>query len=264
VTIGAREAAQVRPFYGEFAWAYDYLIERPVAVECAGMAAMLARRGEGPGARLLDAGCGTGRYAVELARCGFVVTGIDRSPALLEEAEGRVRAAGEAGRVALELGDLLALPAGRLYDAIVCRGVLNDLVDGDARAAVFDEFARVLRPRGALLLDVRDWEATVVRKTAQPVSEKRVTTPRGVLTFRSETRLDPATRRLLVSERHTLTTESGETTAPYDFAMKCWTREELDGGLHAAGFGGVEHSPSYGDAPPLGDRVVVAASLDAR
>jgi hypothetical protein len=131
---------------------------------------------------------------------------------------------------------------------------------------VFDEFARVLRPRGALLLDVRDWEATVVRKTAQPVSEKRVTTPRGVLTFRSETRLDPATRRLLVSERHTLTTESGETTAPYDFAMKCWTREELDGGLHAAGFGRTEYSGSYESPPPVGvgDRIVVAASLDIR
>ena len=46
-----------RPFYGEFAWAYDYLIERPVADECAGMAAALARRGIGPGASLLDTGC---------------------------------------------------------------------------------------------------------------------------------------------------------------------------------------------------------------
>ena len=84
--VNAPQGVAPRPFYGEFAWAYDYLIERPVAGECAGMVAALARRGIGPGASLLDAGCGTGRYAVELARHGFVVSGIDRSPALLAEA----------------------------------------------------------------------------------------------------------------------------------------------------------------------------------
>src|SRR6185295_20050229 len=111
--------APPRPFYGEFAWAYDYLVVRPVAEECAGIAAALASRGVGPGASLLDAGCGTGRYAVELARRGFVVTGIERAPALLTEAARRPVDAAEA-RVRFEAGDLLALPAGAGYDAIVC------------------------------------------------------------------------------------------------------------------------------------------------
>jgi hypothetical protein len=116
-------AVAPRPFYGEFAWAYDYLIERPVADECAAMTTALARRGIVPPASLLDAGCGTGRYAVELARRGFAVTGIDRSPALL--AEARRRPVETAARVRFESGDLLELPAGTDLDAIVCRGVLN-------------------------------------------------------------------------------------------------------------------------------------------
>ncbi len=255
-----------RPFYGEFAWAYDYLVERPVAAECAGMAATLARRGIAPGATLLDAGCGNGRYAVELARRGFVVTGVDRSPALLEEAAGRAHATGSARPVKLERADLLASGAGSGYDVVLCRGVLNDLVGAEARAAVFGVFARALRPRGALLLDARDWDATVARKTAEPVSEKRVETPRGRLVFRSVSRLDPATRRLLVSERHTLTAPSGETTAAHEFVMRCWTRDELDAGLRAAGFESVEYSATYESAPPAGagDRIVAAASLGAR
>jgi len=74
-------ALAARPFYHEFAWAYDLLVAPPVADdECEGMAAWLARRGVRPPAAVLDAGCGTGRYAVELARHGFVVTGVDRSP----------------------------------------------------------------------------------------------------------------------------------------------------------------------------------------
>jgi SAM-dependent methyltransferase len=262
VAPGSADVAP-RPFYGEFAWAYDYLIERPVADECAGMVAALARRGIGPGSSLLDAGCGTGRYAVELARRGFVVTGIDRSPALLAEALRRPVDA--VARVRFESGDLLALPAGAGFDAIVCRGVLNDLVETAERAAVFGAFARALRPGGALLFDVRDWDASVAGKTAQPVSERRTATPRGRLVFRSVTRLDPATRRLLIAERHTLTTESGETTASNDFVMRCWSRGELETGLRAAGFEAMEYAGTYEGAPlGVGDRIVVAASLGAR
>jgi SAM-dependent methyltransferase len=260
--LGLAAAVTPRPFYGEFAWAYDYLIARPVAEECAGMAAALARRGIGPGASLLDAGCGTGRYAVELARRGFVVTGVDRSPELLAEARRRPVDAG--ARVRFDCGDLLALPGAAGFDAIVCRGVLNDLVETAERAAVFGVFARALRPGGALLLDVRDWDASVSGKTAQPVLERRVTTPRGPLVFRSVTRLDPATRRLLVAECHTLTTPSGEVTARHDFVMRCWSRGELEGLLRAAGFEGMEYAGTYGSTPlGVGDRIVVAASPSA-
>jgi SAM-dependent methyltransferase len=251
-----------RPFYSDFAWAYDDLVDRPVAEECAGMVAMLARRGIAPGATLLDAGCGTGRYAVELARRGFVVTGVDRAPDLLAAARARPAPAGVAVR--FEMGDLLAPPPDHLHDAIVCRGVLNDLVEPAARAAVFAAFARAVRPGGALLLDVRDWEASVATKTARPVHERRVTTPRGALVFRSEIRLDHEGHRLLVSERHTLSTGQGETSASFDFVMRCWSRAELDAGLRAAGFRAIEYAAAYeGAAVAVGDRIVAAASLGA-
>jgi predicted RNA methylase len=52
-----------RPFYTEYAWAFDLLIDRPVGRECAQIVEWLVERGIVPGATLLDAGCGTGRYA---------------------------------------------------------------------------------------------------------------------------------------------------------------------------------------------------------
>jgi ubiquinone/menaquinone biosynthesis C-methylase UbiE len=261
MTVGALAA---RPFYHEFAWAYDLLVARPVAEECAGMTAWLARRGVRPPAAVLDAGCGTGRHAVELARLGFTVTGVDRSPELLAEAAARAREAGLP--IALVEADLLALPAGQLYDSVVCRGVLNDVIGARDRAAVLDGFARVLRPGGVLLLDVRDWDLTAARKTADPVTDKRVATPRGALVFRSVTRLDPAARRLLVSERHALATPSGERIATHDFVMQCWTRDELAAGLAAAGFDSVEYAAAYPGTPGRGleDRIVAAASRRAR
>ena len=34
-----------RPFYGEYAWAFDLLIDRPVGQECAAITAWLSERG---------------------------------------------------------------------------------------------------------------------------------------------------------------------------------------------------------------------------
>ena len=45
--------------------------------------ALLAESG---GRTILDAGCGTGRVAIELARRGFTVTGVDADPAMLQTA----------------------------------------------------------------------------------------------------------------------------------------------------------------------------------
>ena len=40
-----------------------------------------------PGARVLDAGCGPGRHSLELARRGFSVVGLDRSPDFIGQAK---------------------------------------------------------------------------------------------------------------------------------------------------------------------------------
>ena len=46
--------------------------------------------------RILDVGCGTGRHAIELARRGYTVTGIDLSEAQLARAREKAREAGVA------------------------------------------------------------------------------------------------------------------------------------------------------------------------
>ena len=189
-----------RPFYAEYAWAFDLLIDRPVRKECTAVAAWLRERGVLPGADLLDAGCGTGRYATELARRGYVVHGIDASPELIDIAQRSINEARVSASFAV--GNVLQQPAAR-YDAILCRGVLNDFVDDDSRSVVFTTFAQALRPAGVLILDVREWEASAVRKDCEPVFRKSVDTDRGKLTFTSITELDRENRQLLLSERHT-------------------------------------------------------------
>jgi SAM-dependent methyltransferase len=250
-----------RPFYGEYAWAYDLIIERPVSRECTFIAEFLAQQGVTAGARMLDAGCGTGRYSLELARRGYVVTGLDASTQLVAAAQRRANYTSIP--VSFAVGDILALPALPSYDAILCRGVLNDLIEEHSRQEAFLAFARALRPRGVLILDVREWHQTVRRKRREPVFETCVDTVHGQLTFRSVTQLDHQRRQLLVAEQHALKKDEMETSSAYDFIMRCWTQAELHHHLMRAGFRAIEYFGGYDRTVPAGstDRLVCVACL---
>ena len=247
-----------RPFYAEYAWAFDLLIDRPVRKECAVIVEWLVDRGILPGAEILDAGCGTGRYAIELARRGYVVHGVDLSPDLIDVA---MLAVGDSmGRVSFGVGDITHLPRSR-HAAILCRGVLNDIIDDAGRNAVFAAFAETLQPNGALILDVREWAASAERKIREPLFRKRVSTDRGQLTFTSVTTLDPESRQLLISERHELIDKDEERVSDYHFAMRCWEREELNELLAHHGFGRISCFGAYDAGVAIGatDRLVVVA-----
>lgn len=81
-------------------------------------ALMLAQLpGDLRGARILDAGCGTGAMAVELAQRGADVVAVDISPALVEIAEQRMPA-NLAGRITWVAGDMLEATQGGFDHAL--------------------------------------------------------------------------------------------------------------------------------------------------
>jgi SAM-dependent methyltransferase len=107
--------------------------------------AVLAGLGLPPGARILDAGCGSGRNMVELARYG-TATGIELASASLA-------AARERGSGAVLAGSLEArLPFDDAsFDLAVSLDVLEHLRDD---ALAWRELARVVAPGGRLLVTV--------------------------------------------------------------------------------------------------------------
>jgi len=97
-----------------------------------------------PTGTVLDAACGTGRYAAYLAARGHRVIGVDSSPEMLIRARARVPQ-GE-----FLLGDLHRLPLpDDAVDIVVC-GLALAHVPG--LEPVMAEFARVLRPGGHLVI----------------------------------------------------------------------------------------------------------------
>jgi hypothetical protein len=166
------------------------------------------------------------------------------------------------GLVSFAVGDILSTRADR-YNAILCRGVLNDLVDDRDRDAAFDGFVSCLQPGGVVILDVREWRASAERKAREPVFRKRVSTDRGELTFTSITDLDPERRLLLISEEHAIVHAGQQQVSKYQFVMRCWTGHELRSALAQHGFGSVAYFGAYDAnvAPEVADRLVAVAQL---
>jgi len=99
---------------------------------------------------LLDAGCGTGADAIQLARRGRRVLGLDFSAAVLATASAFVEREGLSDRVRLARGDLLSLPLpDDSVDHVLCWGVLMHVPDIET---ALGELGRVLRPGGVLSL----------------------------------------------------------------------------------------------------------------
>jgi SAM-dependent methyltransferase len=126
---------------------YDSLApERPDIPFYVDLAAQL------PAETVADVGCGTGRLAVELARRGHRVLGVDPSAAMLDAA--RRRPGGELVRWAR--GDASHLAAGE-WDMVVLSGnVVQVITDDRALLATFAAIRRALRPGGRLVFDSRN------------------------------------------------------------------------------------------------------------
>ena len=107
------------------------------------------------GARVLDAGCGTGAKAAALAARGAEVVAVDVSPRLLAVAAARLEA-GLRGRVTFRAGDMLEAGLGS-FDAVVAQDSMIYYRAPDLRAGLAALAARSplvvasLAPRTALL-----------------------------------------------------------------------------------------------------------------
>jgi ubiquinone/menaquinone biosynthesis C-methylase UbiE len=115
----------------------------------------------------LDVGSGTGFLSFELAARGHRVTGVDFAPAMIARARGKAAARGVAVR--FEEADAERLPfASASFDLVISRHLLWTLPHPEA---AIDEWIRVLRPRGRLVVVDGQFDATAL--TSPPPGSAR-------------------------------------------------------------------------------------------
>jgi 2-polyprenyl-3-methyl-5-hydroxy-6-metoxy-1,4-benzoquinol methylase len=102
--------------------------------------------------RILDVGCGTGRHALELARRGYTVVGIDLSESLL--AQARRTAEDEGLAVTFLARDARALAFDAEFDVVIlmCEGAFSLMETDEMDRQILEQVARALKPGGRFLM----------------------------------------------------------------------------------------------------------------
>ena len=96
-------------------------------------------------ARVLDAGCGTGRVAVRLAELGYDVVGVDLDASMLDVAR--------AGAPGLDwrLGDLATFDLGETFDVVLVAGNTIPLIEPGTLLDVTERLVHHLTPGGVVV-----------------------------------------------------------------------------------------------------------------
>lgn len=106
-----------------------------------------------PGARVLDAGCGVGRFSTELLRRGLAVDGLDASNSALKRAARHALAAGAGARFSVHLGDSrrMTMFEDGAFDAVLALELV--CYQPDTRASLA-ELVRVVKPGRPIAVSV--------------------------------------------------------------------------------------------------------------
>ncbi len=94
---------------------------------------------------VLDAGCGSGRVAIELSRRGIPVVGVDRDPSMI--ATARLRGPG----IAFEVADVSEVDLGRTFGLVVMAGNVPLFTPKGTQALLVAGCARHLGVGGLLV-----------------------------------------------------------------------------------------------------------------
>jgi SAM-dependent methyltransferase len=104
------------------------------------------------GTRVLDAGCGVGRWSRRLAARGAQVTGIDLSPTMIAEASRRADAQGVRAQCRFLVQSLAALEMEDRFDLVLSVTVLQHILDPAALRAALQRMVDHLADGGTLIL----------------------------------------------------------------------------------------------------------------
>lgn len=145
------------------------------------------------GAEILDLACGHGRHAIELAKRGYKVTGLDFSKHFIDIAKKDAKERGI--KVNFVRGDMRDLSFVNKFDAITNMftsfGYFDDESDNEL---VLQKISRALKPNGKFLIDINNGIRTLARMSQEGKTDRKT----GFLT---NVRKDKLSNGLIVTTR---------------------------------------------------------------
>ena len=178
-----------------------------------------------PGARVLDVPCGDGRHAIELARRGYRLTGVDISDEFL--AAAREASLREGLEVAWRESDMRDLSWREEFDGAFCGGSSFGFLGDEGDQEFLSAVARAVKPGARFALD-----GVKAAEVLLPQFRERHEMTVGDIRFEAENRYDHETGWM--ENRYTVTRGSAEETKAARHRIYTW--RELDAMLSKAGF----------------------------
>jgi SAM-dependent methyltransferase len=179
-----------------------------------------------PGSRLLDVPCGAGRLALEMARRGYSVTGVDLCQELLEYA--RTQADTEGLDCAWQRGDMRHLAGLGQFDGAYCFWNSFGYFDDAGNAQFLRAVSQALKPGAPLVMDTPLLETRLPEMAAQERDWWQV----GNLLALEERRFDHTTGRV---ESDWTFIQGGQLETRH-LSLRLYTYRELVALLEQAGF----------------------------
>ncbi|HEX2234501.1 MAG TPA: class I SAM-dependent methyltransferase [Thermoleophilaceae bacterium] len=232
-------------------------------VECASYDADLpiwCELAEARGGAVLDMGCGTGRVALELARRGHPVTGLDSDPELVRELQARARR--ERLDVEPVVGDVRSLSLERRFELAVAPMQVMQLLGGPSgRARALERAREHLSPAGLLAVALADPFAAVPPDDSLPPLPD-VREQDGWVLSSQPVSVSEANGGVVITRLRQLVSPTGELTEEMtDVHLDAVSADELEREADAAGFSATGRRQVPATADHVGGSVVL---LEAR
>lgn len=198
------------------------------------------------GSAILDLYCGYGRHALELAKRGFQIVGVDDNLSFLEIA--RQKAAEIRVNASFKQCDMRELRYDQQFDAVINMFAAFGFFSDAENEQVITSIHRALKPGGSLLIDLlnKDWilKNNLTRYWRHPSGDY-------VLSYKVEIVAGRA-----VMKRELLNQLTGAKTK-FEFGLRVYSLTELSDMLRRQNFlieaeyGGFDRRPYNSDAPRM-------------
>ena len=224
---------------------YDLIALRDAAMEAFYRDAALAN-----GRRVLELACGSGRFAVPLAKAGLAVTGLDLSEAMLTRARGfAAEQHVEVELLPLDMRDFDL--GGRQFETVmIAANSIMHLLTADDFHGFFASAARHLAPGGRLLFDCFVPSPMLLSRAGQRQSMMTVQHPElGEITVEEIIDYDPLTQ--IAHTKWFWSTVSQRDLKAMELSMRQIFPQELPLLLEVNGFRLVERFGDF-DRSPFG------------
>jgi len=243
-------------YYKTIAPYYDLIIPRDIKGICDSVERFIGKHSRTE--EILDLGCGTGRFAIALAKRGFKVTGLDMTEEMLKIARQKAKKAKI--KIKFMKADMRYFRLKKKIRIIWARGSVGDLTKTEDIKKALVNIKRNLSKNGLFIFDVRDYDDYLKTNFKGFSCDTKVYKKKGIkIVFNFNLVLNKRTKIAIIKDTVIMETPYGIKKSIGFHKLKHYTRVELKNLLIKGGYKIIKILHSYPLAKENKPRFVIIA-----